>query len=137
MGLAAKLKGVITQSRSAAVELTDGLESVRARIATLNAERSDVEGAEVSLAEADARVDQFMVQMRGPLADTYVGYEPCQTYGQALQAGGATVQVTVFPNEMHGFDGGARIPFPGARTTRSACSSSRPTVPGSNAPAAS
>lgn len=40
-------------------------------------------------------------------ADTYVGYEPCQTYGQALQAGGATVQVTVFPNAMHGFDGGA------------------------------
>lgn len=39
-------------------------------------------------------------------ADTYVGYEPCQTYGQALQAGGATVQVTVYPNAMHGFDGG-------------------------------
>ena len=40
-------------------------------------------------------------------ADTYVGYEPCQTYGQALQAGGAAVQVTVYPNAMHGFDGGA------------------------------
>lgn len=39
-------------------------------------------------------------------ADTYVGYEPCQTYAQALQASGATVQVTVYPNAMHGFDGG-------------------------------
>jgi chemotaxis response regulator CheB len=33
-----------------------------------------VEAAEVSLAEADSRVDHFMVQMRGPLADSYTGY---------------------------------------------------------------
>ncbi len=39
-------------------------------------------------------------------ADTYVGFEPCQTYGEALRAAGARVEVTVFPNAMHGFDGG-------------------------------
>ena len=39
-------------------------------------------------------------------ADTYVGVESCQTYAGALQAAGAQVQVTVFPNAMHGFDGG-------------------------------
>lgn len=40
-------------------------------------------------------------------ADTYVGFEPCQSYGDMLRAGGATVQVKVFPNAMHGFDGGS------------------------------
>ena len=39
-------------------------------------------------------------------ADTYVGFEPCQTYGEALRAAGARVEVTVFPNAPHGFDGG-------------------------------
>jgi dienelactone hydrolase len=39
-------------------------------------------------------------------ADTYVGFEPCQTYGEALRAAGARVEVTVFPGAMHGFDGG-------------------------------
>lgn len=39
-------------------------------------------------------------------ADTYVGFEPCQTYAAALQAAGAQVQVTVFPDAMHGCDGG-------------------------------
>ncbi len=39
-------------------------------------------------------------------ADTYVGFEPCQTYGEALRAASARVEVTVFPNAMHGFDGG-------------------------------
>ncbi|MDP1750814.1 MAG: dienelactone hydrolase family protein [Reyranella sp.] len=39
-------------------------------------------------------------------ADTYVGFEPCQTYGEALRTAGARVEVTVFPNAMHGFDGG-------------------------------
>ncbi len=40
-------------------------------------------------------------------SDTYVGYEPCQTYGEALKANGARVDVTVYPGAMHGFDGGA------------------------------
>jgi dienelactone hydrolase len=39
-------------------------------------------------------------------ADSYVGFEPCQTYAEALRATGANVQVTVFPGAMHGFDGG-------------------------------
>lgn len=39
-------------------------------------------------------------------ADTYVGVEPCQTYGETLRAAGGRVEVTVFPNAPHGFDGG-------------------------------
>jgi len=39
-------------------------------------------------------------------ADTYVGYEPCQTYAAALQATGGRVEVTVYPGAMHSFDGG-------------------------------
>ena len=39
-------------------------------------------------------------------ADTYVGFEPCQTYGEALRAAGGRVEVKVFPNAMHDFDGG-------------------------------
>ena len=39
-------------------------------------------------------------------ADTYVGFEPCQTYAGALQAAGGRAEVTVFPGAMHGFDGG-------------------------------
>ena len=39
-------------------------------------------------------------------ADTYVGFEPCQTYGEALRAAGATIQTKIFPGAMHGFDYG-------------------------------
>lgn len=39
-------------------------------------------------------------------ADTYVGFEPCQTYGEALRAAGATIQTKVFPGAMHSFDYG-------------------------------
>lgn len=39
-------------------------------------------------------------------ADSYVGFESCQTYGNALRAAGGRVEVTVFPNAPHGFDGG-------------------------------
>jgi len=39
-------------------------------------------------------------------ADSYVGVEPCQTYSEALRAAGARIEVTVFPNAPHGFDGG-------------------------------
>ena len=39
-------------------------------------------------------------------ADTYVGFEPCQTYAEAMRATGANVAVTVFPGAMHDFDGG-------------------------------
>lgn len=40
-------------------------------------------------------------------ADTYVGFEACQGYGDMMRAGGANVQVKVFANAMHGFDGGS------------------------------
>jgi dienelactone hydrolase len=39
-------------------------------------------------------------------ADSYVGVEPCQTYAEALRAGGARIEVTVYPGAGHGFDGG-------------------------------
>lgn len=39
-------------------------------------------------------------------ADTYVGSEPCVTYGEALRTTGATIQTKVFPGAMHGFDYG-------------------------------
>ena len=38
-------------------------------------------------------------------ADTYVGTEPCQTYADALRAAGARIDVKVYPNAPHGFDG--------------------------------
>jgi dienelactone hydrolase len=40
-------------------------------------------------------------------SDSYVGVEPCQTYADMLRTGGALVDVKVYPNAMHGFDGGA------------------------------
>ncbi|MDO8973273.1 dienelactone hydrolase family protein [Reyranella sp.] len=45
-------------------------------------------------------------------ADTYVGYEPCVSYGEALRAAGATIQTKVFPGAMHGFDYGPRYSIP-------------------------
>ncbi len=39
-------------------------------------------------------------------ADSYVGVEPCQTYAETLRASGAQVEVVVFADAMHGFDGG-------------------------------
>ncbi|MBP6768100.1 MAG: dienelactone hydrolase family protein [Reyranella sp.] len=45
-------------------------------------------------------------------ADTYVGYEPCVSYGEALRAAGATIQTKVFPAAMHGFDYGPRYSIP-------------------------
>ena len=42
-------------------------------------------------------------------ADTYVGVEPCQTYAEALRAAGARVEVKVFPECQHGFDGGRAL----------------------------
>jgi dienelactone hydrolase len=44
--------------------------------------------------------------------DTYVGHEPCETYAAALRAEGARVEVRVFPNASHGFDGGAPYSVP-------------------------
>ena len=71
-------------------------------------------------------------------ADTYVGFEPCQTYGEALRAAGARVDVTVFPNAPHGFDWRpALLRSAEERTTPNASSSSRRTGRGSSAPAAS
>ena len=45
-------------------------------------------------------------------ADTYVRYEPCVSYGEALRAAGATIQTKVFPAAMHGFDYGPRYSIP-------------------------
>lgn len=39
-------------------------------------------------------------------ADSYVGVESCQTYAETLRASGAQVEVVVFADAMHGFDGG-------------------------------
>ena len=39
-------------------------------------------------------------------ADSYVGFEPCSTYAEALRAAGARIEVKVFPNAPHGFDSG-------------------------------
>lgn len=39
-------------------------------------------------------------------SDTYVGVEPCTTYGEALRANGAQIDVKVYPGASHGFDGG-------------------------------
>jgi dienelactone hydrolase len=38
--------------------------------------------------------------------DTYVGFESCSTYAETLRAGGARIEVKVFPNAAHGFDSG-------------------------------
>jgi dienelactone hydrolase len=38
-------------------------------------------------------------------ADTYVGAEPCRVFGQALRAEGANIEVRVFPDAPHGYDG--------------------------------
>lgn len=38
-------------------------------------------------------------------ADSYVGVEPCTTYGAALQAAGARLEIKIYPNAAHGFDG--------------------------------
>jgi dienelactone hydrolase len=45
-------------------------------------------------------------------ADTYAGVGPCQEYAAALQAQGARVEVVVYPEAAHGFDGtrGYNIP---------------------------
>jgi dienelactone hydrolase len=38
-------------------------------------------------------------------ADTYAGVAPCQDYAAALKAEGAAIEVTVYPDAPHGFDG--------------------------------
>ena len=38
-------------------------------------------------------------------ADTYVGVAPCQTYAERLRATGAQVEVKIYLNAAHGFDG--------------------------------
>lgn len=37
-------------------------------------------------------------------ADTYVGHTVCEEYAAAMQAEGASVEVTVYPGAKHGFD---------------------------------
>ena len=39
-------------------------------------------------------------------ADTYVGAEPCQTYAETIRAAGGRIDVKVYPDAPHGFDGG-------------------------------
>jgi dienelactone hydrolase len=38
-------------------------------------------------------------------ADTYAGVEPCQRYAEALQAQGTAIEVVIYPDAPHGFDG--------------------------------
>lgn len=39
-------------------------------------------------------------------ADTYAGVEPCQRYAETLRTQAAPVEVVVYPDAPHGFDGG-------------------------------
>jgi len=50
-------------------------------------------------------------------ADTYVGFEPCQVYGGALRAAGADIEVRVFPDAPHGYDGDQAGGDPRAQNT--------------------
>jgi dienelactone hydrolase len=45
-------------------------------------------------------------------ADTYAGVEPCTTYGEALRKAGARIEVKVYPDAPHGFDGGVAYNSP-------------------------
>ena len=45
-------------------------------------------------------------------ADTYVGTAPCQEYVAALKAEGARIELTLYPNAKHGFDGNAAYTVP-------------------------
>ena len=45
-------------------------------------------------------------------ADTYAGVEPCTTYGETLRQAGARIEVKVYPDAPHGFDGGVAYNTP-------------------------
>lgn len=45
-------------------------------------------------------------------ADTYAGVEPCTTYGEALRKAGARIEVKIYPDAPHGFDGGVAYNTP-------------------------
>jgi len=45
-------------------------------------------------------------------ADTYAGVEPCTTYGETLRQSGARIEVKVYPDAPHGFDGGVAYNTP-------------------------
>ena len=45
-------------------------------------------------------------------ADTYAGVEPCTTYGETLRKSGARIEVRVYPDAPHGFDGGVTYNSP-------------------------
>jgi len=45
-------------------------------------------------------------------ADTYAGVEPCTSYGETLRQGGARIEVKVYPDAPHGFDGGVAYNSP-------------------------
>jgi dienelactone hydrolase len=45
-------------------------------------------------------------------ADTYAGVEPCTSYGETLRKAGARIEVKVYPDAPHGFDGGVAYDSP-------------------------
>ena len=45
-------------------------------------------------------------------ADTYAGVEPCTSYGETLRQAGARIEVKVYPDAPHGFDGGVAYNTP-------------------------
>ncbi len=45
-------------------------------------------------------------------ADTYAGVEPCTTYGETLRQAGARIEVKVYADAPHGFDGGVAYNTP-------------------------
>lgn len=46
-------------------------------------------------------------------ADTYAGVEPCVTYGETLRRAGARIEVKIYADAPHGFDGGVAYNNPG------------------------
>lgn len=45
-------------------------------------------------------------------ADTYAGVEPCTSYGESLRRSGARIEVKIYPDAPHGFDGGVAYNSP-------------------------
>jgi hypothetical protein len=73
MNITTKIRNALSTSRKAAGDLSDGLESVRARIAKLREEHEHIALAPPTLDQALARVDQFVTDIGRPIEDFYIG----------------------------------------------------------------
>ncbi|QND58224.1 hypothetical protein [Mesorhizobium huakuii] len=63
MTLAVKLAGMLKAAKSASVEVTEGLDALRAEISDLKAKRNQVESTPVPKQEALKRLDAFLAQL--------------------------------------------------------------------------